>query len=56
MADPNDPHTDPIEKWIVIAAVVLLILAALGIDMLIRYNLSAASKETSGQAAAVAPK
>jgi hypothetical protein len=56
MANPNDPHTDPIEKWIVIAAIVLLILAALGIDMLIRHNLSAVSKETSGRAAAVQPK
>jgi hypothetical protein len=56
MANPNDPHTDPIKKWIVIAAIVLLILAALGIDMLIKHNLSAASKETSGQAAPVPPK
>jgi hypothetical protein len=42
MVHPDDPHTDPIEKWIVIAAIVLLILAGLGVDMLIRHDVSAA--------------
>jgi hypothetical protein len=52
MVDPDDP----IEKWIVIAAIVLLVLAALGVDMLIRHDVSAASTETSDQAATVPPK
>jgi hypothetical protein len=56
MANPDDPHTDPIEKWIVIAAIVLLIVAALGIDMLIRHDISAASTETNDQAATVPQK
>jgi len=56
MVHPDDPHTDPIEKWIVIAAIVLLILAALGVDTLIRHDVSAASTETSDQAATVPPK
>ena len=56
MVHPDDPHTDPIEKWIVIAAIVLLILAALGVDMLITHDVSAASTETSDQAATVPPK
>jgi hypothetical protein len=42
MTNPDDPHTGPIQKWIVIAAIMLLVLAALGIDMLIRYDVSAA--------------
>jgi hypothetical protein len=56
MVNPDDPHTEPLEKWIVIAAIVLLILAALGIDILIRHDTSAASTETSDQAATVPPK
>jgi hypothetical protein len=54
MANPDDPDTDPIEMWIVTAAIVLLILATTGIDMLIKHDISAA--ETSGQAATVPPK
>ena len=56
MTNPDDPDTDPIEMWIVTAAIVLLILATMGIDMLTKHNTSAASTETSDQAATVPPK
>jgi hypothetical protein len=42
--------------WIGSAAIVLLILAAMGINMLITHGTSAASTETSSQSDTVPPK
>jgi hypothetical protein len=56
MANPDEPHTDPIEMWIGSAAIVLLILAGMGIDMLISHNTSTGSTAMSIQSAAVPPE
>jgi hypothetical protein len=55
MTNPNDPNTEPNELWIASAAILLLILAAMGINMLISHNTSTGS-ETSNQSATVPPK
>jgi hypothetical protein len=59
MAIPNDPNTEKNEMrvmWIASAAIVLLILAAMGINMLITHGTSATSTETSNQLVTVPPK
>ncbi len=56
MANPDDPHVDPIEMWIGSAAIVLLILAGMGINMLISHNTSTGLTATSSQSAAVPPE
>jgi hypothetical protein len=59
MAIPNDPNTEKKEMrvmWIGSAAIVLLILAAMGINMLIAHGTSATSTETSNQSVTVPPK
>jgi flagellar basal body-associated protein FliL len=55
----NDPNTEKNEMrvmWIGSAAIVLLILGAMGINMLLSHNTSAASTETSRQSGKVPPK
>ena len=54
--DPNTEKNEMRMMWIGTAAIVLLILATMGIDTLIKHDISAASTETSGQAATVPPK
>jgi hypothetical protein len=59
MANPTDPDTDKNEMrvmWIGSAAIVLLILVAMGINMLIAHNTGAGSVETGSQSATVPPK
>jgi hypothetical protein len=56
MANPDDPHADPIEMWIGSAAIVLLILAGMGINMVISHNTSTGSTATSSLSAAVPPE
>jgi hypothetical protein len=59
MADKNDPNTEKSEMrvmWIGSVAIVLLILAAMGINMLIAHDTNAGSAETSNQSAPVQPK
>jgi hypothetical protein len=59
MTTPNDPNTEKNEMrvmWIGTAAIVLLLLGAMGINMLISHNTSTGSTEPSSQSAAVPPK
>jgi hypothetical protein len=59
MANPIDPNTEKNEMrvmWLGSAAIVLLILAAMGINMLISHNTSTGSTETSSQSSTVQPK
>jgi hypothetical protein len=59
MANPTDPDTDKNEMrvmWIGSAAIVLLILVAMVINMLIAHNTGAGSVETGSQSATVPPK
>ena len=59
MANPNDPNTEKNEMrvmWIGSVAIVLLILAAMGINMLITRDTNAGSAETSNQLGTVQPK
>ena len=56
MANPDDPHIDPIEMWIGSAAIVLLILAGMAINLLISHNTGTGLAATSGQSAAVPPE
>ena len=59
MTNPTDPDTEKNEMrvmWIGSAAIVLLILAAMGINMLIAHNTGAGSVEKSSQSATVPPK
>jgi hypothetical protein len=58
MTSPNDPNTEKNEMrvmWIGSAAIVLLILAAMGANMLIAHSTST-STETSSQSSTVPPK
>jgi hypothetical protein len=54
MTDPNTEKTEMRVMWIGSAAIVLLILAAMGANMLISHNTS--TRETSSQSATVPPK
>ncbi len=59
MTNQNDPNTEKNEMrvmWIGSAAIVLLILAAMGINMLIAHGTSTDATPTSSQSAAVPPK
>ena len=59
MADQNDPNTEKNEMrvmWIGSVAIVLLILAAMGINMLIAHDTNAGFAETSSQSGTVQPK
>jgi flagellar basal body-associated protein FliL len=59
MTSPNDPNTEKNEMrvmWIGSAAIVLLLLAAMGINMLISHNTSTGSTETSSQSSTAPPK
>jgi hypothetical protein len=59
MTNPTDPDTEKNEMrvmWIGSAAIVLLILAAMGINMLIAHNTGAGSAEKGIQSATVPPK
>ena len=59
MANPTDPDTDKNEMrvmWIGSAAIVLLILVAMGINMLVAHNTGAGSVEIGSQSATVPPK
>jgi hypothetical protein len=59
MTNPTDPDTEKNEMrvmWIGSAAIVLLILAAMGINMLIAHNTGAGSVEKGSQSATVPPK
>jgi hypothetical protein len=59
MTNQNDPNTEKSEMrvmWIGTAAIVLLILAAMGINMLITHDTSTGSTETNSQVGAVRPK
>jgi flagellar basal body-associated protein FliL len=59
MADQKDPNTEKSEMrvmWIGSVAIVLLLLAAMGINMLITHDTSASSTESSNQSGTVPPK
>ena len=56
MTDPNTEKNEMRVMWIGSAAIVLLILAAMGINMLIAHGTSATSTETSNQSVTVPPK
>ena len=59
MTDQRERNTEKSEMrvmWIGSAAIVLLILAAMGINMLIAHGTSATSTETSNQSVTVPPK
>jgi hypothetical protein len=59
MTNPTDPDNEKNEMrvmWIGSAAIVLLILAAMGINMLIAHNTGAGSVEKGIQSATVPPK
>jgi hypothetical protein len=59
MTNQNDPNTEKSEMrwmWIGSAAIVLLILGAMGINMLISRDTSTGSTETSSQSGTVPPK
>ena len=54
--DPNTKKNEMRMMWIGTAAIVLLILEAMGINMLVNHNTSAGSTETSSQSGTVPPK
>ena len=54
--DPNTEKNEMRVMWIGSAAIVLLILGAMGINMLLSHNTSAGSTETSSQSGTVPPK
>jgi hypothetical protein len=56
MTDPNTEKNEMRVMWIGSAAIVLLILAAMGINMLIAHDTSAGSTEKSNQSATVPAK
>ena len=59
MANPEDANKEKGEMrimWIGSAAIVLLILVAMGINMLVAHNTGAGSVETGSQSATVPPK
>ena len=54
--DPNSEKSEMRIMWIGSAAIVLLLLGAMGINMLMTHNTSAGSAESSTQSGAVSPK
>ena len=59
MTNQNDPNTEKKEMrvmWIASAAIALLILAAMGINVLIHHDTSASIIEPSSQSGTVLPK
>jgi hypothetical protein len=59
MTNQNDPNTEKSEMpvmWIASAAIVLLILGAMGINMLVYQDTSTGSTETSNQSSTVPSK
>ncbi len=56
MPDQNDDKREMRMMWIFSAAVVLLILGAMGINMLVHHGTSAATPEASGQSSTELPK
>jgi hypothetical protein len=49
MTDPNSEKNEMRVMWIGSAAIVLLLLAAMGINMLMTHNTSTGSTDTSSQ-------
>jgi hypothetical protein len=59
MANQTDPTNDNNEMrvmWIGSLAIVLLLLGAMGINMLVTHNTSTGTVETTGQSGAVSPR
>jgi len=59
MTNQNDPNTEKNDMramWIASVAIVLLILGAMGINMLITHDPSSGSIQTSSQLGTVPPK
>jgi hypothetical protein len=59
MADQRDPNTEKSEMrvmWIGSIVIVLLLLGAMGINMLIAHGTSTSSTETSFQSGTLQPK
>jgi flagellar basal body-associated protein FliL len=59
MATPNDPNTEKNEMrlmWIGSAVIVVLLLGAMGVNMLVTHNSSIGSTETTSQSGTVPPK
>jgi hypothetical protein len=56
MPDQNDNKREMRMMWIFSAAVVLLILGAMGINMLVHHGTSAATAEASSQSSTELPK
>jgi hypothetical protein len=59
MTTPNDPNVEKNEMrlmWIGSAAIVLLLLGAMGINMLITHNTDYGSAETASQVGTLPPK
>ena len=56
MPDRNDDKREMRMMWITSAAVVLVILGAMGINMLIHHGTSAATPEASSQPTTALPK
>jgi hypothetical protein len=56
MPKQNDDKSEMRMMWIASAAVVLLILGAMGINLLIHHGTSAATPEASGQPSTELPK
>lgn len=55
-ADPNTEKSDMRIMWIGSAAIVLLLLGAMGINMLMTHNTSAGSAEPGPSSVTVLPK
>ena len=59
MANEPDPTTEKSEMrvmWIGSLAIVLVLLGAMGINMLMTHNTSTGTVETTGEAGTVSPK
>jgi hypothetical protein len=59
MTNQNDPNTEKNDMrvmWIASAVIVLLILGAMGVNMLITHDTSTGSIQTSSQLGSAAPK
>jgi flagellar basal body-associated protein FliL len=59
MANQPDPSTEKSEMrvmWIGAIAIVLLLLGAMGVNMLMTHNTSTATVQTSSQSGTVPPK
>jgi hypothetical protein len=54
--DPNAEKNEMRLMWIGTAAIVLLLLGAMGINMLITHNTGHGSAETANQSGTLAPK